>query len=286
MDSLKILPLGACLLHGPLGYAIRENRNISCTTSTMGTGTPALYSVGEALQAFKFFRGEIDIPQPYLPLVDIDAGFDPRSQEGHRFFDGDVAMFEPNMPVDIHADGVYFNRACIISRVLNPIKAVSEDAARTAYAWWTQGITVGNDAVTVELANKIIGFIPQEMPDKELAIDLLRKLRGIRHSRETLTQGIRQVRDEAGLPMVIVTYTHNYMPDGRAMPWPPDFVEDTIAAAKTLDLPIFHPADFVVREGVANALMKDRTHYQDHFSAMIGREMVKFGSAVLQRRAA
>jgi hypothetical protein len=77
-------------------------------------------------------------------------------------------------------------------------------------------------------------------------------------------------------PTGVVTYNHRYMPDGRPMQWPPDFVASVIAAATALGLPYTEPSDLVKQYGVEVALKPDFVHYRTEFEPVIGESLFRF----------
>ena len=110
---LTLVTLGACLLHGPIGSAIRRKRAVTTTSLTMGMVTPDLYTADEANQAIKFFKGELSVPNELKPYCGLDANFDPAVKGGARLLDGHAAVLEPNSPIAINLDGFYLSRAAL-----------------------------------------------------------------------------------------------------------------------------------------------------------------------------
>ena len=282
---ITLLTLGACLLHGPLNSVIRLESSVTTTAAKMNIPTAETYSVGEAIQLLRFFAGEIDVPAEVRPFCGLQPEFDSRRDIGSRFFEGDVAVFEPNAPVDLVFEGYCISRAKLFRLITDPIKTTA-DAARAANVWYHQGLIAGNESLRSEMATKLVEFVPEDFPNRALAVSVLQSLRGVGRSQQDLAGGIRIVRDLLPMPLLLVTYTHQYTPDGRPIPWPPDFVESVIAAAETLGLPYLDPSQMVMQEGVQKALTPDRTHYQEEFGTKMGRAIVAAAAQMLKEKAA
>src|SRR5262245_61010820 len=99
MRDMEIFGLGACLLHGPLGAAIR-NGIASSSFSRLANGSlPSAYSIDEAIQIVRFVRGDIDIANELRPFCSIHEAMDPRSVPGGILKTADVLILEINSPV-------------------------------------------------------------------------------------------------------------------------------------------------------------------------------------------
>ncbi|MBY0320970.1 MAG: hypothetical protein K2X72_19770 [Reyranella sp.] len=276
--SLEIFSVGACLLSAPVTELISSNRATNSWNRYSKHITPAVYTLDEALQLVRFMRGDFDIPPLFRELCRLD-----RSEEGPplkgALDTADVVLVEINSPVAIRYSRYALCRSQLISLVLNYVKT-SDELARAGNAWYHQGIMADNAEVREETAQKLVRAVPDTMPDPDLARAVLIDSRPSRRDVAELAEGLAELRDAFRAPLGVVTYTHQYMPDGRPLPWPADFIEQTMAAAQQLALPVFHPSNYVRSYGATRALMPDRVHYQPEFSAALAEPLWEFAAGV------
>ena len=190
----------------------------------------------------------------------------------------DLALVEVNSPVRICYDSCSLNRSVINSRYLDPLARKSAELDRIRIEWYHHGLMNGNHSARVAAAEKLVKAIAEdeEFPDAELARSVL--LDAFPHQRDfsEIVEGLAALRDLVNGPLALVTYTHQYMPDGRPLPWPPDFVDVQLAAAEELGLPVFRPSEIVRPYGISGAMRKDRVHYQDEFVPVLAKALYEF----------
>ena len=272
--SLEIFSLGACLLSAPVAELITGNRAANGWNRYSKHVTPAIYTLDEALQLVRFMRGEFDIPPLFRELCRLDRREDAPSLRG-CFDTADAILVEINSPVAIRYSRYALCRSQLITLVLSHLKG-SDELARASNAWYHQGLMGENCDVREDMAQRLARAVSDSMPDPDLARAVLVDSRPYRRDVAGLVEGLAELRAAFKAPLGVVTYTHQYMPDGRPLPWPADFIEQTIAAARQLNLPVFHPSDFVRSFGAAKALMPDRVHYQPEFAAALAAPLWEF----------
>ena len=273
--SVEMFPVGACLLSAPFS-ALTSSRRVTNTWNTYGggTGTPALYTLDEALQLIRFMRGELDIP----PLFRSICGLGPTEDVlGLRncFDHTQAVLVEINSPVAICYGRYALSRAQVIETILNPIRTTPELSA-AASAWYNQGLMAANSTIRETTAQMLAHATPDSLPDADLVRAVIVDARPRQRDFDSLVEGLAEIRAAFGVPTGVVTYTYQYMPDGRPLPWPADFVDQTIAVARKLDLPIFQPSEIVRSHGASRALAPDRVHYQPEFAAVLAEALWKF----------
>ena len=272
--KLEVFSLGACLLSAPITELISSERVRHGWNRCSRNVTPAIYTLDEALQLIRFMRGEMEIPPLFRELCRLSPDEDGLALKP-SLETADAVLIEINSPVAIRYSRYALCRSQLISCNLSYFKR-TPDLARTSNAWYHQGLMAENAKVREETAQMLARAIPEDMPDPDLARAVLVDARPHRRDLDGLVEGLAELRDAFRGPLGVVTYTHQYMPDGRPLPWPTDFVDQTFAAAKRLDLPVFHPSDYVRAHGVAQALMPDRVHYQSEFSATLAEPLWEF----------
>ena len=98
MSALEVLPMGACLLHGPL-TELASRRLIKNVFWRFGAAGINAYTLDEAIQGIAFYRGERDIPPELKHLCVLEPSDDPRSFQVGYLDSAQVAVFENNSPV-------------------------------------------------------------------------------------------------------------------------------------------------------------------------------------------
>ena len=273
--SVEIFSFGACLLSAPANEIIRSNRATGSWSRHSKTSGPAVYTLDEALQIVRFMRGDLDIPPLFRNLCCLDRNEDGRTLKA-CFDSADVVLIEVNSPVAIRYSQFALCRSVIIGSVLAPLRQISTDMARMTNAWYNQAMMAENSEVREKIAQVLARAVTDDMPDADLARAVLVDARPYRRGLAALVEGLAELRDAFRAPLGVMTYTHQYMPDGRPLPWPADFVDQTIAAAQKLDLPVFKPSEFVAKYGPKRALMPDWAHYQPEFAVALGDSLWEF----------
>lgn len=276
MTNLSILPLGACNLAGPLSVAIAENMGFEIAPLATGGITPSVYSFGELLQIIDFLDRKTDIPAELRPLCSFSATY-AATQPSLDPDLVDVVLVEPNATVDIEFDGVKINRAGLLGVLTNPAKELVPELAKPINHWYNKGLLTRNEEVREASAQQIVELFPEAFPNRDLMIEVVKGLRGVD---STITEGLSRLVEIFGRKIGLLLYTYQYMPDGRAISWPPDLQNLTEKAAKEFDLPLFRPYEMVAAYGVPKAIRQDTRHYSDEFVPLIAEALVAFAQKV------
>ena len=276
MPQPNVLIMGACLLSAPLSDLLtRELIRDAMSESRNGAGD-AYYTIDEAIQALRYYRGELDVPKELRSWCSLSPER-PGYQGAAPLFDrSDVTLLEINSPVAMIYRSIALGRAEVIERILNPLAARSEELHEIGNDWYYRGQMNANEAVIVETAKRLVPEIGDDFPEAALARSILLETRPRVRDLDGLVEGMKTLRDLAKSPLGIVTYTNHYLPDGRPLPWPPDFVDQTFEAARRANLPVFDPSRVVSGYGIAAAMLEDRTHYRDDFAPVLGEAMLPF----------
>ena len=271
----EIFDLGACLLSAPLGALTVAGLATRSWNQHSASSAPSTYTLDEAIQLIRFMRGDFDIPPLFRELCCLDRNVDP-SPLKRCFESADVVLIEINSPVSIQYGRYSLCRAIVIEGLLGPLSKINRELWQATGTWYNQGLMADNSEVRAETAQRLARAVADDLPDADLARAVLVDARPRRRDLASLVEGLAELRDFFNIPLGVVTYTHQYMPDGRPMPWPSDFVEQTIAAAEQLSLPIFKPSEVVKSYGADRALMPDRVHYKPEFAAALGEPLLEF----------
>jgi len=283
VQQIRILPLGGCLLHRPLGDFGKLKYNVRARVGTGGS-VRENYSLSEMIQFIRMLRGEIVIPPEIKELASMDARFEPLPDIGD-LANVDVVLVEPSTPVDIVFGEYLLNRTAIIARIVGPIRAANPEPkfARMSNYWMTKGLYAGDVAVQQSLGAELAERLPCTMPLADVARDVLMNARAVQRD---VAQGLGELRAMIHRPMGVLTFIFQYLPDGRPVSWPAGFREDILAAATALNLPVFEPWRLVEQYGVSTTLKNDLRHYKDEFLPTVSQAIVDFAAEVMAERPA
>ena len=268
-----VLPMGACLLHGPLNPIARERTRIAFPK--YGT-FPGVYTFGEMFQALDILLGKRDVPAQIRPIANIQPNFVARPS-AIGFDEVDAVLVEPSSPVDLEYRGCYLNRNRLTHYVIAPIKGVSREANKAANQWLRSGLIGLNDQLRASAAEALLKHIPEDLPDKDFIVDVILQTRS---RRADVLGGLRGISSIVQKPMGIVLYVFQYLPDGRTLSWPEGYQEEILAAAKQLELKVFQPADVVRSFGLNEALRDDLRHYKPEFMPVVAEALCEFADSI------
>lgn len=280
MASPRIFGLGACLLHGPMTVAIKSGQAGRATIGKGGS-TPGTYSFGEMLQLLDFLAGERDIPTELREI----CGYHPNYAAGPGFpgmSGADVCLMQPNGIVDIDFDGLKLNRAQVLRYVTSPLKPLGRDVAKLANSWYIKGILGHNEAVRADAAAAILPQVPHDIEGRELILGVLDRARGV--PRDTIAD-VGEIVRRIPLPIGMISYAYQHMPDGRPVFWPADFQQHIQAAADRYQLPFLEPWKLVLERGGQPVLKEDLRHYREEFIPEIATLYVNFASDIMAKSA-
>lgn len=275
-EPTTVLAVGACLLHGPLNPLARERKRIAYPK--YGT-FPGVYTFGEMFQAFDILLGKRDVPAEIRPLANIQPNFVARPTAA-GFNEVDAVLVEPSSPINLVYRGYHLHRNRLTHAVIAPIKATSREAAKAASQWFRTGLIGLDDEVRGKAAEELVKHIPADLPDKDLVADVILETRS---NKADVLAGFKGISSIVQRPMGVVVYVFQYLPDGRALSWPEGFLEEIVAAAQELDLPIFQPAEVVRSYGVKEALGDDLRHYRAEFNPVVAEALADFADLVASR---
>ena len=274
MSALRIFPIGACQLQWPL-YPLTKDGRVIQTTHRAGISEISCYTTAEALQRIRFCRGDIDLPKSLYFYCALLNEVDPTEGKLRSVEDADLAVFEPNSPLCTYFGSYALNRGKLLP-VLDLLAEISPEARKATKAWFSNGLLACNHDRLREAAEVLVPLLPGHVDNVELVRELLLGMRGHRQDVQEFIAAIGEIKDMlAPLPLGLVAYIHQILPNGRLMPWPPDHLDNTLEAARRLDLPIFNPVETSLRHGVDRA-MYERYTYRDEFREVLAEPLYDF----------
>jgi hypothetical protein len=272
-EPTTVLPMGACLLHGPLNPIARERTRIAFPK--YGT-FPGVYTFGEMFQALDILLGKGDVPAQIRPIANIQPNFVARPS-AIGFEEVDAVLVEPSSPVDLEYQGCYLNRNRLTHYVIAPIKDVSREANKAANQWLRTGLIGLNEQVRASAAEELVKHIPEDLPDKDFIADVILQTRS---RRADVLAGLNGISAIVQKPMGIVLYVFQYLADGRTLSWPEGYQEEILAAANEMDVKVFQPADVVRSYGLKEALRDDLRHYKPEFMPVVAEALCEFADSI------
>ena len=275
----NILSFGACLVNGPLNRRAGVNDKVSFARVAQGS-IPGVYSFAEMFQVMDMLNGVRDVPREIRPYAGVHDAFKPFPGAG-KLTDVDTILVELSAPYNIMFRSCALNRAAIMANITNQIGAVSQHAKKKTTAWMHRGLLQMDESVQAESAEELISLMPSDMPNPQMAKAIIREARATTHD---LKKGLVRLRELThGIPMGVIVFNFRYLPDGRILSWPEGFREAVISVATEMKLPIFDPADLVLKHGVATALRDDLVHYRPEFMPKVAHALADFAQSVFQQ---
>jgi hypothetical protein len=188
----------------------------------------------------------------------------------------DFALLEPVTSMDIVFRDYCFNASIVHSLIGSALFQRDPALEQLETTWLESGIPKGNEETRSETAAALLEAIQPTDPQQEAMRAVIAEARGRPQSWEEMRLGIERVRNMVSVPLGIVLYTYQYLPDGRELSWPPDLKKNTIAIAQELDMPVYEPARLINHHGVKVVLRDDIRHYQIDFIPIVADALWEF----------
>jgi hypothetical protein len=299
MKPLEVIHLGSCILNAPIN-ALLDRRAIRWCLDRGGFQrapeiakwsperggrrfSPAVYCIDGAVQLVRFLSGEVDVPVELRALCDLEPDWRWNPVWRECLGMAEVALVEISFSSGIQMDSCFLSHMEVIEKIVQPLSAISDELKVAANAWFNQGLIGGNEEVRVGAGKRLAAAVTTDGRDADVSRAVLLQARSHQRDMSGFVAGIATIRDALDCPLGIVTHTRTYMPDGRPVPWPSNLVEQTVAAAEELGLPLFHPSEIVEQCGTVAALEDDLCHYRVAFWPVLGDALLEFITEVKKR---
>lgn len=276
VSSLNAILFGGCMMRQPLRAMATRQRGLA--DEKYGSAA-AKHTFGEMFQFIEVLRGARRIPRELMSLCRISARVGPVAG-AEDFRDLDVALIEPASPAELTFRGFAINRIGLM-KMLAPIEAEGREAKKLAAQWLRVGLTGLNEDVRAATATKLLDHVHGDTEQADLTRAVISETRAFKSD---ITDGFRRMQETLGCPIGAVIYVFRYLPDGRPVYWPAVFHKEVLAAAQTLNLPVFDPAPLVAEHGVQAAMSNDSQHYRARFLPVVGRALMAFAHEVHRGR--
>ncbi|MFV3126360.1 hypothetical protein [Niveispirillum sp. KHB5.9] len=285
-EVLGIWSFSGCTVHNPVYELEKLGMAWAPARRTGHDSTPYSHTAAEHLQLLRFLRGEQAIPAAVQPLCNIT--FTPRPG-GYELAvsELDVVLAEICSDVEMVFRGTVLNRL----RVVDALVSVAGVAAKSgderdkrwhtaAQRWYYDGFLKMKPGFA-EHAQTMLELMPYQGENDALLRDILREAAPRRISKESMVADLMELRKLLGVPLGVLTHTQYYMPDGRAIAWPPKLHDELREICQENGLLLMNPSELVEQYGAETALKEDLSHWRDDFMPVIGRAVYAFATKVI-----
>ena len=277
-DFLRIVSFGGCTLHNPLS---QYYKNIYKNSGLKGNyaALPFSLSGNTNHQLVDMLSGKLDMPGWVRSLAYVDSQIERATSE---LLNGDIVLLEMSTPTEYDFEGVLLNINRFEDVILAQLDHLTEH--RKLITKWKGALRRANEPARKELAGAICQLIDGSTPDSEKIARFVRDTSARMLSTEEMVESVGTLKDRLGLPVAMLLHNFSYMPDGRAVPWPAAFHDQSLEVASKLGLPIYDPAHYVRNVGTKAALMDDRRHWRPGRYEPVGELFYNFCEDVLAGR--
>jgi hypothetical protein len=238
--------------------------------------TPFVFTPLAASQLVRFCAGELRVPREVREFCYSDAEFEPPASTFPYMRQAEVALLEPNTSVDIRFGEFFLNQNIVQQVVVERAKQIDVKLGKLARLWKADGLLKQREEVRAEAAGQLLKEYPIREPQDRLVRDVIRDARGYHNLEDDLYKQIGEFRELLPIPTGIVLYTFQYMPDARAVSWPPDFKSNMISVAKRLGMKVYDPSILVEQYGVEVSLREDMRHFKDEFYPIVSEVLMDY----------
>jgi hypothetical protein len=275
--TLRMRAFGSCHVHA----AVRalEQRGLAYSAWRQ----PVIsFSPRETLQLIRFDLAHLHIPPALLPFaVECDS---PLKTSSIATSPTDVVILEFGQTIDIEYDSLWLMRRVVRARLLGPLRSLGPSECRIANRWYQHGIILRNENLRRETAEQLIAMLPRIDIDPELGRDIITRARGALQSPQQIAATLRQIGEIFGAaPIFILASPNAFMPDGRPVIWPIDFVKHLEAVCGELGLPLIRLGEMVMQRGTEFSLQADLHHLTEPFLDHLGEQFLALSHQALER---
>jgi len=223
----------------------------------------------------QIFRGETDVPPELRPYCFLAPRLR-RTRQPRDFSDVELALVEVSSATELNYRGYSLHQFGINQNLIRP-HFWAIPAQRRLANLWVKGLRAFDEDTRAKNAQALIEALPAETPNAELLRSILDETRS---APADSAAGLTALRSKLSCPIGLVIRHFRYMPDGRPVSWPPDFVETLRTTAQRLNIPVFDPAPMVAAAGVEEAIGDETDHYRESYRPIMGEALTNFALSV------
>ena len=278
----RVLALGSCHVHMPIEdlHGRRLAKSVMRETAIRTNS----HHFAEHLQLIEYCRGNLQIPREIRQHIFGKPDFDPQSDNGAMVDTADIAMLEVCSQFELMFEQWHVNRNIIADTIIRPAHEWGEAAGKAAINWYWNGFLKTDEEARKALAAKLLEFMPREGAQAEMDRILVREAHAVKLDAATMQRRLKECQESFSAPIAVVTHNLRYMPDGRPLIWPPEFLRTVNDVCRVLDVPIINPCRLVMRYGVASGMTEDMGHYRPDFIPIVADEFLSFIRHIEQRK--
>ena len=276
MSEPRVATFGGCQINGPIRTLHAQRRVVPVYRQIGFRSTPFVFTPQAALQLVRFCSGEQRIPREVREFCYSDPELEPQPSAYRHIREADVVLLEPNTAIDVLFGEYYLNPNIVQQLVVERIRENDAKLGKLVRRWKADGILKQNEEIRAETARQLLDQLPTETVSDRMIRELIRDCRGRRSYQDDLFRQVVELRETLPVPTGVVLYTFQYMPDGRAVSWPPEFKDDMTAVARKLGLRCYDPSAIVMRYGVDVSLREDMRHFKDEFYPVVGEVLIDY----------
>lgn len=257
LNSPRILGLGTCQLHNPIGHLDTQGEAISVLRRLRLSGDPYSFTPSEHLQTLRIMRGDVVAPRSILPFLPKHISNEKPQAVAAAIAAADVVLCEICNPVEIFFNGWQLNICSVLGEICGDAAKQDAETGAVARQWYYRGLMQGDDAIRADAAEKYLSLYIERDERSSWRREIVKCARARHVDDDALEAEFRNLNAAIGKPTGIVTHIIRYMPDGRPISWPPDFRNRVIDLAARVEVPLLDPCQLVSKHGLEVALMSD-----------------------------
>lgn len=271
---LNVLSFGGCTVTNPL-LNLSKRKIAAPVYRRMGfKRSPYALSPRAIMQLWAFCKGELDIPARVRRLVYADAETTPDGSSSHLLTEVDCVLVEISTPYELLLDGFVLNH----NRVLEQLRLCLPDTKRSVKvaSRWRSAVIAEKYDERDAIAELLRPHLTDDPFLRDMATHMLWNMTSTRTGSDGMADVFSHLRQCSTAPIGIVLHNFHYMPDGRAIIFPPDLNEQIGRIAESENMPVYDPARLVRQHGVEAALMSDFRHWNASFYPVVADGMHAF----------
>ena len=271
---LNVLSFGGCTVTNPL-LNLSKRKLAAPVYRRMGfRRSPYALSPRAIMQLWAFCEGELEIPERIWRLVYADAETKPDGSHSHLLTDVDCVLVEISTPYELLLDGFVLNH----NRVLEQLRLCLPENKRSVKiaSRWRSAVMAEKYDERDAVAELLLPDLTSDPFMCDMATHMLWNMTSTRTGLDGMTDVFSHLKRSSTAPIGIVLHNFHYMPDGRAIIFPPDLNEQIGQIAEAENMPVYDPAGMVRQYGVETALMDDYRHWNATFYPVVADGMYAF----------
>jgi hypothetical protein len=273
-NGMRVLGLGSCHVHFPI--ADLHHRRLAYSVCKQ---LPNSHTFAEHLQVLDFCRGRCSAPlsiqRYYMDDQSLSCPMNVDVESADLVFVEICHLFEYTF------ESCYLNFVLIPVRIREAMGETGEEGRRAVSLWYNNGFLKGDDTARKRLETTLLPFIGGDSEKAHVARAVVREARAIRLDKQALRKRLEEFREALGKPIAVATHILRFMPDGRPIIWPPEYLSVVSDVCRAADVPVINPWRLVMLHGVEAGMTE--LEYNPEFVRTVADEILPFLERVKHR---